>query len=399
MKLTYKIFTIAFLISALIACGEKQGHTDKHDEHSETNEVHNENEVELTTEQYHTAGIELGTITERSLSGTITVNGLLDLPPQSKVSISTPFAGILKSTKMLQGKKVRKGEVVAVLEHPDYLETQQNYLETKSQLVYQKEEYERQLALAKEEVNAKKSLQKAESEYQILKVKLNAVKSKLRLMNINLSNLDKGNLVNTINLYSPITGYVTEVNTNIGAMANPSNVLFEIADTEHLHAELTVYEKDIPKLKIGQKVRFTLANETKERMATVYLIGREISAERTVNIHCHLDQEDSQLLPGMYLTAMVESGAAKVPSLPNEAIVDFDGKKYIFITKGAYNSKDKEHHFEMLEINPVVSELGYTQVDVSTINDWKNKKIVLTGAYDLLSQLKNKEEEGGGHGH
>ncbi len=399
MKLTYKIFALSFLISTVVACGQKQEHTEEHEEHSKTEEAHNENEVALTTEQYQTAGIELGTITERSLSGTITVNGLLDLPPQSKVSISTPFAGILKSTKMLQGKKVRKGEVVAVLEHPDYLEIQQSYLEIKSQLAYQKEEYERQQALAKEEVNAKKSLQKAASEYQILKARLGAAKSKLKLMNVNIGNLDKGNLVNTINLYSPISGYVTEVHTNIGAMANPSDVLFEIADTEHLHAELTIYEKDIQKLKIGQKVRFTLANETKERMATVYLIGREISAERTVNIHCHLDQEDSQLLPGMYLTALVESGAEKVPSLPNEAIVDFDGEKYIFFAAGEYNAKDKEHHFEMVKTMAFVTELGYTHVDVSSIADWQKKKVVLKGAYDLLSQLKNTEEEGGGHGH
>jgi len=355
--------------------------------------------VTLTPEQYQTAGIETGTITEKSLSGTITVNGLLDLPPQSKVSISTPFAGILKNTQMLQGRKVRKGEVVAVLEHPDYLEIQQNYLEVKSQLGYQKEEYERQQALAKEEVNAKKSLQKAASEYQILKAKLSALKSRLDLMRINISNLEAGNLVSTIKLYSPISGYVTEVHTNIGAMVSPSDVLFEIADTEHLHAELTVYEKDIQKLKIGQKVRFTLANETKERMATVYLIGREISADRTVNIHCHLDQEDAQLIPGMYLTALVESGAAKVPSLPDNAIVDFDGDKYVFFMENEYDAKAKKHHFEMVKVKPQVSELGYTQIDVLGITNWQKKRVVLKGAYDLLSQLKNTEEEGGGHGH
>ncbi len=399
MKSTYKILALFFLLFSVSACTTDKKQVEEETDHDETKESHNEKEVTLTSEQYQTAEIKLGAFVERSLSGAITVNGLLDLPPQSKVSVSTPFAGILKTTKMLQGKKVRKGDLIAVLEHPDYIEIQQNYLEVRSELDYQKEEYERQQKLSKEEVNAKKSLQKAKSDYQILLAKNQALKSKLKLMNINIANLEKGNLVSSINLYSSINGYVTEVNTNIGAMVNPSDVLFEIADTEHLHVELTVYEKDITKIKIGQKVRFTLANEQKERMATVYLIGREIGAERTVNIHCHLDQEDVQLLPGMYLTALVESGAEKVPSLPDDAIVDFEGSKYIFLAEEAESQNQKEHHFEIVKIKPGVSELGFTEVDVRAIKDWKKRKVVLKGAYDLLSQLKNTSEEGGGHHH
>lgn len=396
IKSTYKTIALFLCVFTLFSCGSKEKHQD--DEHAESEAAHGENEVALTAEQYQTAGIETGAFSAKSLSGTIVVNGLLDLPPQSKVAIATPFAGILKSTSMLQGMKVRKGEVVAVLQHPDYLQIQQDYLELKSQLAYQQEEYERQQQLAKEEVNSKKSLQKANSDYQILRAKLEAVKNKLKLMNINMVQLNQGNFVNTINLYSPIDGYVTVVNANIGAMAQPSDVLFEIADTEHLHVELTVYEKDIPSLKVGQKVRFTLANESKERMATVYLMGREISAERTVNVHCHLDKEDPQLLPGMYLHALVESGAEKVTALPDEAIVSFEGDQYIFFTEGEHQPNAKEYHFEMVKIKPGASELGYTEINLEGTN-WKDRTVVLKGAYDLLSQLKNTEEEGGGHHH
>jgi cobalt-zinc-cadmium efflux system membrane fusion protein len=329
----------------------------------------------------------------KQLSGTIKVNGMLDLPPQSLVSISTPFEGIVKSTEMLQGMKVRKGQAVVVLQHPDFVQIQQDYLDHKSSLEYLKLEYERQQELAKENVNAKKTVQKAKSEYQSMQARVQGLKVKLNLMNVNISNLEKGNISSTLTLYSPINGYVTKVNTNIGATALPSDVLFEIADTEHLHAELTVFEKDVPKLKIGQKVRFTLANETKERLATVYLIGREISKERTVNIHCHLDQEDKQLLPGMYLKALVESGSEKVAALPEKAIVEFEGSKYIFIEG---KKKDKElKYFEMIEIAAGVTELGFTQISAINNMDLSKEKIVLNGAYDLLSKMKNSEEEEG----
>ncbi|MFC5282567.1 efflux RND transporter periplasmic adaptor subunit [Pedobacter alpinus] len=395
MKLRYKILSILLVFSILTSCGSKENKAVE--AHHDEEEAH-ENEVSLTPEQFKVANIQLGLVSEKALSGTIRVNGLLDLPPQSKVSLSTPFAGILKSTNMLQGKKVRKGEAVAVLEHPDYIEVQQSYLELKSQSNYAKADFERQQELAKEQVNAQKSLQKAESDYQILMAKFNAVKSKLKLMNINISNLDKGNLTNTITLYSPINGYITTVNKNIGAMVNSNDVILEIADTEHLHAELTVYEKDVPKLKIGQKVRFVLANEQKERMATVYLIGKEISAERTINIHCHLDEEDAHLIPGMYLQALVESGVKKMLSLPEDAIVDFEGDKYVFVAQTSENKN--EHRFKMLKVNLGVAELGYVAIEIPELKDIQNEQFVLKGAYDLLSQLKNREEEEeGGHGH
>ena len=167
--------------------------------------------------------------------------------------------------------------------------------------------------------------------------------------------------------------------------------LFKIVDTEHLHAELTVFEKDVPKIKLGQKVRFTLANETDERTATVYLIGREISTDRTVRIHCHLDKEDLDLLPGMYLKAYVEAGTQRLSALPNEAIVNFEGKDYVFVAEKEAN------HFKMLEVTKGISELGFTEVEIKEGLS-KESLIVINGAYDILAKIKNSEEEEG-HGH
>ena len=386
MKSIYKllgILAIALIIQSCNQVPEKKKEV-------ALEEAQHGNEAAITPEQYETAQIELGSIEMKVLSGTIKVNGMLDLPPQSLVSISTPFEGIVKSTEMLQGMKVKKGQVVVVLQHPDFVQIQQDYLDYSSSLEYLKLEYERQQELSSENVNAKKTVQKAKSEYQSMLARVRGLKVKLKLMNVNLSVLEKGNIQSTLTLYSPINGYVTEVNTNIGATASPADILFKIADTEHLHAELTVFEKDVPQLKIGQKVRFTLANENKERMATVYLLGREISKERTVNVHCHLDQEDGQLLPGMYLQALVENGSQKVEALPEKAIVDFEGSKYIFIEG---SKKDKElRHFEMIEVKAGVTELGFTAVSALNKMDLTKERIVLNGAYDLLSKIKNSEE-------
>lgn len=353
------------------------------------------NSVELTAEQYKTVGIQLGSVEMKSLSGTIRVNGMLDVPPQNLVSISSPFGGTLKNTELLQGMKVRKGQVVAMIQNPEFINVQQDYLDFKSQLEYLKLEYERQEELAAGNANAKKTVQKAKSEYESMRARVNGLKARLQMMNISVASLEKGHIQNSAPLHSPINGYVTQVNTNIGAYVTPSDVLFKIADTDHLHAELTVFEKDVPKLKVGQKVRFTLANEDKERTATVYLIGREISSERTVNIHCHLDKEDRELLPGMYLKALVESSVSEVTALPNEAVVQFEGMNYIFV-EGKADHKGG-HVFDMIEVTTGMSELGFTEVILPANRDWKKAKIVVNGAYDLLSKLKNGESEGHGH--
>jgi membrane fusion protein, heavy metal efflux system len=404
-SLSIRYLLLMMLSFAVMACGSKTDpevvtEEEHHDEESNT--------VELSEAQFKNAGIELSTVEREQISGTIKVNGVLDVPPQQLVSISAPLGGFLKNTNLLQGTHVRKGEVIATIENLDFIQIQQDYLEAKSQVELTKADYERQQQLASENVNSSKSLQQSKTTFVTWQAKLNGLTEKLRILNIGTASVDAGTLKSSINLYSPINGYVTEVNVNIGKYVSPTDVLFEIVDTEHLHAELIVFEKDVRKLKIGQKVRFTLANESKERMATIHLIGREISTDRTIQIHCHIDQEDKELLPGMYLKAAVETGGAQVPALPDEAIINFQGKKYIFVvaadhaeesneSKSAESEQHEEGtHFTMVEIEIGNSELGFTEVTLPE-NFNPESKIAVKGAYSLLSKMKNSEEEGHGH--
>lgn len=405
MKISqYFMYIFLGLIFFIGSCNNKT-------EKSKAVEAHHEDEenaVEITTAQMKNAGVTLGTIEQKQISGTIKVNGVLDVPPQQLVSISAPLGGFLKTTELLEGSRVKKGQAIARIENLDFIQIQQDYLEAKSSFEFAKSDYERQQELAKENVNSQKTLQQAKSNYSTWQAKFNGLQEKLKVLNLNVASVEEGNLRSSIILYSPINGYVTEVNVNIGKYVNPTDVLFEIVDTEHLHAELIVFEKDVPKLKIGQKVRFTLANESDERMATIYLIGREINEDRTIQIHCHIDKEDKELLPGMYLNAVVEAGGALVPALPSEAIVDYQGNKYVFITSVAAHKADVESdkkseveeqdkHFEMVPVEIGNSELGYTEITSSdAIN--KDNQVVIKGAYALLSKMKNSEEEGG-HAH
>lgn len=378
----------------LTACGgEEVTSKNQEEHHDETSQS-----VELTQAQYESAEIAMGYVEKRSISGVIAANGLLDVPPQSKVSISAPMAGFVKSTQLLPGSKVSKGQVVAVMENQEYVLLQQEYLENYGQLEFLKSDYERQKELSKENVNAKKSLDQAKANYLTAKGRLEGLTSRLELLNINVSKLQNGKIQNTINLYAPISGYVTKVNTNIGAFVNPTDVIIEIVNTSELHVELTIYEKDIPSIKEGQRVLFTLSNETTQREARVKLIGRQISNERSIQVHCDLVKNDKELIPGMYLKAIVETDNAMLTAVPESALVYFEGKSYVFFKEEVkHGSQEKTIHFEMIEVNAGKSEAGFVAITLPSGFDVR-KELVVKGAYSLLAKMKNSEEEGG-HAH
>jgi cobalt-zinc-cadmium efflux system membrane fusion protein len=340
--------------------------------------------VALSEEQIKKMGIEVGQPVMRSISGVIKANGMLDVPPQNLVSISAPLGGFVKRTEFLQGMRVAKGQTVVVLEHPDYIQLQEDYLMTKNQLEYLELEYKRQEELQNEKVSAAKDFQMAKSNYQSSKAKLLGLKAKLELINIHPSDIENGEIKSTISIASPISGFISQVNVNIGMYVSPSTMMFRIVDTEHLHAEAQVFEKDIPQLKIGQKVFLRLSNETTEREATVYLIGKEITPERTVRVHCHLEKEDAALIPGLFFSARIETSQIQVSTVPSDGIVLFQNKSYVFV-------QTQPLQFEMVEIEKGVSEGGFTQVTLTEA--LKEKQIVLKGAYHLVSILRNSEEE------
>lgn len=341
-------------------------------------------EIVLTPEQVNILSISLGKIESRVLSNVIKVNGMLDVPPQNLVTISAPLGGFIKHTELLEGMRVKKGQVLAILEDPAYIQLQQDYLDSKNQLDYLELEYERQQQLAKENVNAAKTLQQAKSNYFSTKAKVEGLRSKLNLINLAPEAIEQGQIRNTVSIVSPINGYVTQVHVNIGMYVQPIDVMFKIVDTEHLHAEAQVFEKDLLDLKVGQRVMLTMAHETQPRYAKVYLIGKEISNERTVRVHCHLDKEDPALIPGMYFTALIETGAHTVNAVPENAVVSFEGTDYIFYEKA-------KNHFEGVVIQTGITEDGFTEVILPEGMD-SSINLVTNGAYSLLSKLKNVEE-------
>jgi len=389
-----------FALTILFACGKKDAPAlaEKAAPQEETTAM-----VELTSDQYTMAGIELGSVETKNLGTVLALNGMLSTPPQNEVSVSPRIGGYIRSTPLLQGLRVRKGQALAVLEHQDVIMLQQEFLETRSRLELAEAEFKRQETLQKDNINAVKTFQQTATDFKSLKARLYALKQRLALIGINANALQESGITGTYTITSPIDGYVAEVNITLGKFVSPNDVVCRIIDNAHLHAELTVFERDIAKIRDGQRVRFTLVNEQEERTATVFMIGREISKDRTVRVDAHLDKEDTRLLPNTALSALVELDEQPVPSVPDAALVSAGGKEYIFIIADEPPSKNNAtdgkssdtsaaaKHFQMIEVKRGASVGGWTEVLLPASFDTANAKVVVKGSYSLLSKTQGGE--------
>jgi cobalt-zinc-cadmium efflux system membrane fusion protein len=303
---------------------------------------------------------------------------------------------------MLPGSKIKKGQVVATVENPEFIEFQREYLEALANSDYLKADFERQQTLNDEQVSSTKVFQKAKSSYLTNKANIQALESKLRLIGINPTTARSGNISSVVNVYSPINGVVRDVYINTGKYFNPQDVLMDITDASDLHIELKVYEDDIPLIRNGQRIRFRLANAPEKWMeAEVFLIGNNVREDRSITIHGHLKVHIEDLLPGMFVNAAIEVEAVQLYAVPEDAVVRFEGKHYIFKSIGKRKEGEQTmNDFEMLEIIKGNEEEGFVAFTFEDkTQDITKMEVVLKDAFTLLAKAKNSEEEGGGHGH
>jgi len=278
------------------------------------------------------ADIETISMSDKSISTVLKINGKIDVPPQNLVSISVPLGGYLRSTKLLPGMPVNKDEVIAVMEDQQYIQLQQDYLVSSAKLIYAEKESARQNNLNQSQASSNKETQMTQAEAASLRSMTNGFAEKLRLININPNTLSASKITQKINIYAPINGYVSKVDVNIGKYISPSEVMFELINPTDIYLNIKVYEKDVAKLKIGQKViAYTNSEPNKKHKGEIFLINKDASIDGTSEVHCLFEDFDKMLLAGMYMNAEVQLISSNSNVLPEESIVNFEGKDYVFI--------------------------------------------------------------------
>jgi membrane fusion protein, heavy metal efflux system len=375
------LFIISCLITFLFACGEKKNTEEP------AAVAGSETTVTLTDVQMKNAGIVTGTTQQQEIASILKLNGKIDVPPQNMVSISVPLGGYLKTTKLLPGMHINKGEVIAVVEDQQYIQLQQDYLTAKAKISFLENEFKRQKELNQSQASSDKVYQQAEADFRSQRILITALAEKLQLAGINLNKISETSITRSVNIYAPIAGFVSKVNVNIGKYVSPTEVLFELINPSDIHLALKVFEKDLDKLYIGQKLMaFTNNEPNKKHPCEILLIGKDLSIDGNTEVHCHFEDYDHALIPGTYMNAEIEVKKSRAFVLPNDAIVRFEGKQFIYKAIG-------KNQFEMLEVTIGETENGFTEIIQPEIKNPENTSFVIKGAYSLLMTMKNKSEE------
>ncbi len=379
---------LAFLLISFTSCKSKI------DDKESPHEILPPNTIELSQAQYNTVGIQLGSAEKRAIRKVLDVNGVVNVTPQDIASVSAPLGGFIKSTMLVQGSPVVKGQVLAQIENMAFIDLQQNYLETKAKYEYAAIEFKRHNELYKDNVYSENNMQQKETEYKTLNVQLKSLEQKLRLLGIDPAQLKEDKIVNVLPIVAPISGYLKSVHINVGKYVGPTDVLFEIVNPDNLMLELVIFEKDVEKVESGQKLTFSTPDHPEIRYAaTLYQTGKVLDNDKTAMAYARIDQPDHHLLSGMYVNAKIETESNNVISVPQQSVVQFNEKFYIFVFKGKRIENGKEiNDFEALEVTKGATEGGYSEILLPSGSVSDNLRVVVKGAYSILSAWKNAGE-------
>jgi cobalt-zinc-cadmium efflux system membrane fusion protein len=370
--------------------------TSKTEEDVHDKEGHGEEEgvVELTMQQAETIGLEMKPLEERNLGNNIKVTGTLELFPQDRANISPFIGGNVKSIKIIEGDQVKKGQVLAYLEHPDIISMQQEFQEKNGDLVFLKQDFERKQILYDKGVSSGKEFQMAQSKFRSTTSSVNALKSKLRLLGLKIDKIADGQIFSAVPIITPISGFVDEVMVNLGDYVAPQTKMFTVSDNSKLHVDLIVYEKDISKVKLDQQIFFTVASKPNEILkAKVHSIGKTFETDpKALHIHADMDNKNGDLLPGMYVEGRIVQGKKMGYAVPEEAIIKEGEQSFIFILDKDEEKEDNKMKFKMIPVTVGISDLGFIEVHLPTEVS-KKVKVVIKGAYMLSSERIKGELE------
>ena len=342
--------------------------------------------VYMTKAQMGQAGIQTGTYTKRRLTNELPVNGEMLLNKENTALVSSFTDGVLTNLKVRTNQVVRRGEVVGTLYKPDLVDLQQQFLENRDKLQYAQSEYDRYKNLRDADATAGKNYSKAEAELRAAKTLDQVLSSKLKQYQIDPTTLRADKLHTEIALRAPISGTVTQVMAGSGTAMGAGSALCEISDFSQLHPVLYVFEKDLSKIKIGQKLTVRFPSEPgKPHPARVYGVERTLDPTRkSVRVHARFENKTPEhAVAGAFLDArLLLGGDAETNALPSAAVIREQDEHYIFILE----KEDSEGaFFHKVKVRTGGSDSSH--LAVSPVEDLaKDARIVVKGAYYVSAQ-------------
>jgi RND family efflux transporter MFP subunit len=385
------VFAIAIWSTSCVNKGNVGA--EKKEETSHEAQPVGENIAMLSASQVKTIGIGFGSLEQKQLTSSLKTNGVLKVPNQNKATINSVYSGVIKSLLVQPGNNVKKGQIIATIANPEFIQIQDEYLGINSKIVLADQEYNRQKELNAGNAGALKNLQAAESELKTLQSRKSSLQQQIQLMGINPATVSNGKFISVLSVRSPISGVVSNVMVQMGSFVNVSTTVAEVVDNSQLHLDLFVYEKDLSRIKNNQTIHFTLTNNPgKEYDAKIFSLGSSFEGEsKAVTVHAMVEGNKTGLIDGMNITAVISLEKNTLPAVPSDAIVTYQGKDYIFIVD-SIDMKKGETAFKRIPIAKGTSDVGYTEITL--LKDIPaDVQVVIKGAFFILAKQTNIGEE------
>ena len=373
------IYRTFILITSLIAisCGDNTKETTER-------EAISDDRIKLTKAQFEQNNMELGTLSEKEFPVIVKATGMIDVPPENRSVVSATMGGYIKTLPLLIGDVVKKGQAILTIENPEFVTLQQEYMEVRQQLDYLKSEYDRQKIMFDENITSQKSYLKAESEYKTAQAKATGFHKQLEMLNFSPAAVEAGNIASVTTIYAPISGSVTEVNVTKGSYVAPATAILEIIDNSHIHLELSVFEKDIMKVKKDQNITFKIPEASPDSFeAEVHLVGTVIGEGRTIKVHGHLrEEEKNHFLTGMFVEANIITATARAKALPDQSVVNVGNKNFVLVLD---SEADGNYYLKQMEVEVKDNYNGYSLIE-NAQNYKPTDQFLIQGAFNLLGE-------------
>jgi cobalt-zinc-cadmium efflux system membrane fusion protein len=350
-------------------------------------------EAMLSQQQFDALNMKIDTLSARLMSGFVQANGELEVPPQSEATVTPVIGGNVTAIRVIEGDKVDRGDVLAYIEHPEIIEVQTKYMNAVNSLNFQEKEFNRQKKLYDAGVGSGETFQRAEAELQSFKGQVVGLKAQLQQLNINPALVRKGDIQRGIPLLSPIDGAVQAVNIKIGQFVQAQTEMFHIINTDHVHVDLMVFEKDVAKVKKGQKVFFRIESlPDTELEAEIISVSKNFEQDpKAVHVHAEIINRPDNLVPGMYVKGRIAVDNQRTTALPESAIIR-DGEKFY-----AFTAEEEEDAWSFKPLEIVTGAEHDEWVEVKPLQDVPEQtRFAYNNAYYLMAEMQKGE---GGHSH
>jgi cobalt-zinc-cadmium efflux system membrane fusion protein len=390
---TYKWIVVLLITWSITSCGNSAEESAEN-ENAETETTEPEfKEAMLTANQYEALQMVIDTISMRNMSGYVEANGTLEVPPQNAAILTAITGANVVSIEVIEGDKVKKNQAVAYLSHPSIIQIQSDYLNAYSNSQYLKQEFERQKKLYDAGVASGMNYQKSTADYNASMAMVNGLEAQLRQYNINVNGVRNGTIYQRVALRSPIRGSVEKVMIKIGQYVEPQTNLMEVVDTDHVHAVVMVFERDVDKVRVGQKVKLNIQSKPNEELvAEIYSVGQTFEQDsKTVHIHAEIENKTGDLIPGMYVQGRIEIDNVQTKAMPESAIALDGERSYLFM---AVREGDG-WSFQPVEIQIGEKDGNWIAIRFMTEPD-ANTLFAMNNAYYLMAEMKKGSA---GHSH